>query len=106
MSDMWKSRAPPIPLEYDTILDGRFEKERETATGLKVNGTASSSGKEKENAVAGSSKVVNGQANCATSGTTIGTGNKASLRDQRALSLRDNLELFNSRYVLFCVTIL
>ncbi|KNZ76000.1 Ubiquitin-activating enzyme E1-like [Termitomyces sp. J132] len=53
MADMWKSRAPPVPLDFDTILDGTFILRDEGMT-----------------------------------------SNGAGLKDQKALSLKDNVELF------------
>ncbi|KAF9554803.1 hypothetical protein CPC08DRAFT_712628 [Agrocybe pediades] len=92
MSDMWKSRAPPTPLEYDAILDGSFEKTRANANG---NATSTPVVASKDgNAVASSSKVPSAQTNGASSGHA--SANKAALKDQRSLSLKDNLELFIS----------
>ncbi|RDB30882.1 Ubiquitin-activating enzyme E1-like [Hypsizygus marmoreus] len=72
MSDMWRSRAPPVPLDFDAILDGSFVLRGE------ANGVPSTS-------TSNNSNNVNGQPN----GVAV-----ASLKDQRALSLRDNVLLF------------
>jgi ubiquitin-like 1-activating enzyme E1 B len=79
MADMWKSRAPPTPLDYDTILDGTFQPSRAHASAISSNGSTSKSG-------------ANGAAAQATTSAS-------TLKDQRALSLKDNLELFISRYL-------
>lgn len=60
---MWKSRSPPIPLDFEGIMHDSFV--------LRPNGTP----------------AVNGQANGAT----------PKLKDQRALSLKDNVTLFIDR---------
>lgn len=61
---MWKSRSPPIPLDYEGIMHDSFV--------LRPNGVP----------------AVNGQANGAA---------PPKLKDQRALSLKDNVVLFIDR---------
>ncbi|KAF9450853.1 hypothetical protein P691DRAFT_664436 [Macrolepiota fuliginosa MF-IS2] len=77
MADMWKNRQPPTPLDFDAIMDGTFVH-RVSA----INGTA------------------NGSGNASTSTTSLsessGQASQAVLKDQRRLSLKDNLELFVS----------
>ncbi|KAF8650727.1 hypothetical protein AX16_005100 [Volvariella volvacea WC 439] len=74
MSDMWRSRQPPVPLDFDKILDGSFVLER------KING--------QQNGVA-NGPIANGHAN--------GSSQPASrLKDQQTLTLRDNVLLFIS----------
>ena len=111
MSDMWKSRSPPTPLEYEEILDGTFKLPPRPAP--VVNGSAnavasgSGGGAKAANGVAGTSRGINGQAQAAPGANANGKANGAptaaagagALKDQRALTLRDNLELFVSRYV-------
>ncbi|KAF9531343.1 hypothetical protein CPB83DRAFT_848881 [Crepidotus variabilis] len=70
MSDMWKSRSPPIPLDYDAILNDTFNPQTNRPP------------------VASTSNLANGQAG--------NSGNASNLRDQRTLSLKDNFELFVS----------
>ena len=92
MSDMWRARAPPVPLDFDAILDGSFvlrpEEPPSAATGPsngKTNGVAKPA-----NAVAsgsGSKATANGAS------TPAGSG----LKDQKQLSLKDNVLLFVSR---------
>ncbi|KDR70218.1 hypothetical protein GALMADRAFT_103373 [Galerina marginata CBS 339.88] len=83
MADMWKSRSPPTPLDYEPILDGSF-KSNQTNGVPSSNAVASGSG---SNGSSTPSNPTNGQVN--------GTAS-SSLRDQRALNLKDNLQLFIS----------
>jgi len=76
MSDMWRSRAPPTPLDFDAILDGSFHPRDNSALSTTDNGSS------------------------VTNGHIKGSFNGPSLRDQRTLTLKDNLELFISRYLL------
>ncbi|KAK7062646.1 E1 ubiquitin-activating protein uba2 [Paramarasmius palmivorus] len=73
MSDMWRARTPPTPLDFDAILQGTFALP-----------TPSSS------AAASTNGQVNGKSNGAE------TSANAGLKDQRALTLKDNLSLFIS----------
>lgn len=85
MSDMWRSRAPPLPLDFDAIKNGTFVlKEPPSHDATQVNG--------KTNGAASGSKQVEKMLNGAS---TEGGG----LKDQRSLTLGDNLALFISRYV-------
>lgn len=86
MADMWKSRSPPTPLDYDAILKGTF-------TTQNGNGVASSS-----SSVASRSGQSNGSLKPVKNAQVNGTGSASSLKDQRALSLKDNLDLFVSRW--------
>lgn len=88
MPDMWRHRKPPVPLDYDKIMDGSFELRAEKPSTTE-NG-----------------QVVNGRSNDVTNTNgkprivSLPAGNAtAKLRDQRTLSLKDNLELFVSRCV-------
>lgn len=83
MADMWRSRAPPVPLDFDAILDGTFVLRGEGT--LKDGGSASDQADQHVTSIGG----VNG------STVSIGPG----LRDQRNLSLKDNVELFVDRPV-------
>lgn len=85
MADMWKSRSPPTPLDYISILDGTFQS------------TNTASGKvTPENAVASGSGLS--EKTSPSSGSANGASSTSHLKDQRALTLKDNLELFISRY--------
>lgn len=76
MSDMWRSRSPPTPLDFDAILDGSFHPRDNSALSTTDNGSS------------------------VTNGHIKGSFNGPSLRDQRTLTLKDNLKLFISRYLL------
>ncbi|KAI0327705.1 hypothetical protein GY45DRAFT_1327242 [Cubamyces sp. BRFM 1775] len=89
MADMWRSRAPPVPLEFDAIRAGSFVLNRPSQ-----NGAAAPPVQEQTNGAKGSTsteKMLNGSSS-STNASTSG----AKLKDQRALSLQDNLELFVS----------
>ena len=94
MADMWRSRAPPTPLDFDKIRDGTFVLGRPQQNGVHANGSAAANGKPGEASGSGGSasteKLLNGSSSTSASG--------AGLKDQRALTLQDNLELFISRY--------
>jgi len=72
MADMWRTRQPPIPLDFIPIVQGSFVLRSEA-----------------RGPTASASQPAESQ-----NGTTSG-----GLKDQRNLSLLDNLELFVSRYV-------
>ncbi|TBU39389.1 hypothetical protein BD309DRAFT_1012010 [Dichomitus squalens] len=90
MADMWRSRAPPTPLDFDQIRAGSFAsppaaKPHPQPNGVHAHGNGNVDGKP-----TGSSAteiLLNG-----AGGPAGATG--AGLKDQRALSLQDNLELF------------
>jgi ubiquitin-like 1-activating enzyme E1 B len=99
MEDMWRSRAPPIPLDFNAISKGKLNQGKQKATPdttnsrsdpirtrsrSRANGTAIP-------ATAGAGNVVNGHAQPATSAT--------GLKDQRMLTVQENLQLFISRWV-------
>ncbi|KAF8185021.1 hypothetical protein K438DRAFT_1723883 [Mycena galopus ATCC 62051] len=97
MADMWRARAPPVPLDFDTILDGSFvlrleePKEATAPSNGKPNGVSRPA-----NAVAsgsGSKASANGvSTDAGTSAPAAGSG----LKDQKQLSLKDNVLLFVS----------
>ncbi|WWC72995.1 uncharacterized protein I206_106959 [Kwoniella pini CBS 10737] len=72
MEDMWKKegRIKPVPLEYEGIMNGTFETPplRQAATQQSSNGTARPNGNN--------------------------IGKQKGLKDQRELTLKENLELF------------
>jgi hypothetical protein len=70
---MWKTRSPPTSLDFDAISDGTFQSQNNRMS---------------ENDYG--SKSVNGHA--------AGSNQPPVLKDQRALTLKDNLDLFVSRY--------
>ncbi|KAI0916109.1 hypothetical protein AcW1_010036 [Taiwanofungus camphoratus] len=97
MSDMWRSREPPTPLDFNAIKNGTFvlEKRTHSENGVHRNGAAaSSSRRHNTTAVNRSSADTEEKSNGTSAGTSSNSG--AGLKDQRALSLQDNLELFVS----------
>ena len=84
MEDMWKTREKPTALDFDGIKDGAFTIAKKgspiSADGVITNGAGGSAAVEKQ---------LNGGASAATS--------SATLKDQRALTLQDNLQLFITR---------
>ncbi|KAJ7052620.1 hypothetical protein C8F01DRAFT_1332728 [Mycena amicta] len=89
MTDMWRARAPPTPLDFDAILDGTFLLDREAPPAL-VNG--------RHNGVAayasGSKAHTNGVVNAEAGSSSAAAG--SGLKDQKQLSLKDNVLLFIS----------
>jgi len=79
MGDMWKTRAPPIPLSFEGIKNGSFILRGKPANAITSNDT---------------SVPVNSQNGHSASTSTAGAG----LKDQKTLTLQDSLELFISRY--------
>lgn len=92
MSDMWRSRAPPTPLDFDGIMDGTFVLRRNEQTETRSNAKADDP-----------RKFVNGNGHASGSKITEqvlnGTESTTGLKDQRKLTLRDNLMLFISRFI-------
>ena len=89
MEDMWRYRAKPVPLDFDALAAGTFVLRDDPAA-------AAATGNSNGNS--------NGQAKGA------GRAGAGGLKDQRALSLRDNWELFVARSVscaraLFCLRV-
>ncbi|KAG8720204.1 E1 ubiquitin-activating protein uba2 [Ceratobasidium sp. 395] len=73
MSDMWAHRTPPVPLDRTAILKGEFvdpRKEIPNGAGSGTNGNSNENG---------------------ATNTTSGSG----LKDQKALTLKDNVELLD-----------
>ncbi|CAE6451163.1 unnamed protein product [Rhizoctonia solani] len=81
MSDMWKYRVPPVPLDRSAILEGAFVDSRNDA----------SSGKEKDEAIAAGEK--DGADSGRDNSNQAPTG--AGLKDQKALTLKETVELFD-----------
>ena len=81
MADMWRSREPPTPLDFEGIRSGTFVLSKKA---------------HKEDAAAQSAPKATGAAN----GSTSNGASTSGLKDQRALSLKDNVDLFVARFVL------
>ncbi|KAK1230948.1 E1 ubiquitin-activating protein uba2 [Marasmius sp. AFHP31] len=79
MSDMWRTRTPPTPLDFDRIMEGSSDPPK--THGETLNTSAN-----------GSDPTPNGQ----TNGKAPSGKGQPSLKDQRTLSLKDNLLLFVS----------
>jgi ubiquitin-like 1-activating enzyme E1 B len=94
MSDMWRSRSPPVPLDYDGIMDGTFVLRAEGPESSNNGSIASGSGG-KSTPV---EPTVNGHVHGQSNGNVVGVA--TGLKDQRALTLRDNLSLFIARCVI------
>jgi ubiquitin-like 1-activating enzyme E1 B len=90
MADMWRTRAPPVPLPFDEIRSGSFELPERLAKHMSTLAVGQGA------APAGSS---------GTEAAPAGTNGKAKvdaakLRDQKVLGLQETVELFVSAYVL------
>ncbi|TFK67769.1 hypothetical protein BDN72DRAFT_75610 [Pluteus cervinus] len=92
MTDMWRNRQAPLPLDYDAILDGSFELDQPVAS---TSAPIVANGVSKPNGVVNGSKKESGRG---TNGHVepAAPPPAAALKDQRALSLQDNLQLFIS----------
>ena len=101
MADMWRNRAKPTPLVFDGIKDGSFSLEHKSVGGaLQVNGGSS---RQPADAAVMNGATVGGSAatemmldtpsSSSASSSKVGTG----LKDQRALTLQDNLHIFIER---------
>ncbi len=92
MADMWRTRDPPIPLDFEKILDGSFILR--TPPVSQGSSDASSSQTPSSDAIINGTKLsVNGNYN--TASNLAGS----NLKDQKRLTLKDNLELFIARFV-------
>ena len=98
MSDMWRNRAPPTPLEFDAIMSGKFTVPDVPSASTAAAASSSRNGKS-------SAKQSNGVGSTTTEkqlqdGAPPQAENETSaakLKDQRTLTLKDNLELFVDR---------
>jgi ubiquitin-like 1-activating enzyme E1 B len=127
MEDMWRSRAPPVPLDFDAIMENNFVlgssntttngTPHAPASNVKAATKSKSKSKPKKSvpaslsnkrqtrsssrlaAASGSKtteKLLNGVPNANSNGV-VASPAPEGLKDQRKLSLRDNLELFVAR---------
>lgn len=149
MIDMWRARAPPVPLDFDAIIEGRFVLRGVLATGGvpvdertkpdqsvdepsnggtrgRARGRRPARGRKGKAATRGKAKVKTGAEGVHANGQTeadafvsaaesnghhsapVASGSGAGLtraaagaglKDQRALTLSDNLHLFVARYL-------
>jgi len=86
MADMWRSRAPPTPLDFEGIRNGAFALNKKAY----VEDTTAQRSSKAVTMDNGSTSVPNGSSANGNGASTAG------LKDQRALSLKDNLDLFVS----------
>jgi ubiquitin-like 1-activating enzyme E1 B len=102
MEDMWLFRDRPVPLDFDLIQSNQFVL-RGQASGVvdyPTDGTSrhANGGKDVEVRPSGRTPNSNGNNTAAiVNNTTVRPGH--GLKDQRPLSLRENLVLFVSRLV-------
>ncbi|PFH51632.1 hypothetical protein AMATHDRAFT_74813 [Amanita thiersii Skay4041] len=93
MTDMWRHRTPPVPLDYDGIMNGTYVLR---SPNLSV---ATASEKANGHAVNGIDKrhapSITSSSGAAPNGQTTNPSAPA-LKDQRTLTLKDSLELFVS----------
>jgi ubiquitin-like 1-activating enzyme E1 B len=82
---MWRTRAPPTPLDFEKIRDSAVAPPARQAQGKGTPRTRSSKQRQSQ---------LNGEMKPASLPADSGTG----LKDQRKLTLKDNLELFLSRF--------
>ncbi|KAJ7694800.1 hypothetical protein B0H17DRAFT_931436 [Mycena rosella] len=97
MSDMWRARAPPVPLDFDAILDGTFvlrTGEPAATDTAPSNGKVNGVSKTANAAASGSKAPVNGVASIDAGSSAPAAG--SGLKDQKQLSLKDNVLLFVS----------
>lgn len=95
MADMWRSRAKPTPLDFEGIRDGTFIIEKQIGD-TNTNGQTNGNG-----------RVIKPLPKAGPSGSAVtekllnrpSSTSSAGLKDQRTLSLQDNLELFVARCV-------
>ena len=121
MSDMWRARTPPTPLDFDAIRAGTFvlpPPPTIASSSSSAPPTQKKNDEEEEDAGAGGVRLTNGAHSAAGEGSgrtkaeSVENGGAsyaraasgAGLRDQRMLSLGDNVELFVSRYVCLAVS--
>ncbi|KIM86615.1 hypothetical protein PILCRDRAFT_4528 [Piloderma croceum F 1598] len=97
MADMWRSRAPPLPLDFDSINNGTFilREELPSQTNAVPNGPSKAKANGTKNNIASGSRGVEKLLNGAN-GANGSTLTAAGLKDQRSLTLGDNLALFVS----------
>lgn len=94
MADMWRSRAKPTPLDFDGIKNGTFTLDQRQPNGAHTNGSSNGAASNGSNGSgsAATEKLLGAQASNTASTSAAG------LKDQRSLTLQDNLELFVERY--------
>ncbi|KAH9177780.1 hypothetical protein EDB89DRAFT_1439238 [Lactarius sanguifluus] len=97
MEDMWRFRDKPVPLDFDLIQSDQFILRGQAASAVDspADGTShhANGGRDVDMQPSGSTSSHNGN-NTAANDTTV--RHSHGLKDQRSLSLRENLVLFVS----------
>ncbi|EIN04677.1 hypothetical protein PUNSTDRAFT_146335 [Punctularia strigosozonata HHB-11173 SS5] len=94
MADMWRHRAPPTPLDYDSIHDGTFVLRSVKSDQAAPNGNGARANGKNGKASKGSSAVeemLDDKSGIREQGPS---SDAARLKDQKTLSLKENLNLF------------
>jgi len=99
MADMWRSRAPPLPLDFDAIKNGTFVL-REQQPPPQKSAMPNGSSKGMANGIATNGASGSKSTEKLLNATNGSAPTAAGLKDQRSLTLGDNLALFVSRYAL------
>src|SRR5262245_52630659 len=95
MADMWKTRAPPTALDFDSIAEGTFTlPSTSSATSEATTPDPGSVSTVKSPRV-----TLNGTSEAA--GSVSASKTASGLKDQKELTLQENLVLFVSRSVNF-----
>ena len=98
MEDMWRFRDKPVPLDFDLIQSNQFVLRGQATVGDDGTSRHLNGGRDVDVYPSGSAPNPNGNSTAAiVNNTTVRPGH--GLKDQRALSLRENLVLFVSRLV-------
>jgi ubiquitin-like 1-activating enzyme E1 B len=102
MEDMWRFRDKPVALDFDLIQSDQFILRGQASSALDV----SDSILRPTNGGSGSDGRLNGSSTTQLNGSSPSPTTQVSavksghgLKDQRSLSLRENLVLFVSRWV-------
>ena len=101
MEDMWRYRDKPVPLDFDLIRSDQFVLRGQvtSAVNTPADGVLRlANGDSVERRLNGSITSRNGNSAAPTSKASAGKPGHG-LKDQRSLSLRENLTLFISRFV-------
>ncbi|OCH85042.1 hypothetical protein OBBRIDRAFT_785397 [Obba rivulosa] len=97
MEDMWCTRAPPTPLDFDAIVNHSFVLQKRadagSPNGVHTNGQTSNGASAAD---ASNATQENGANGASSSMAGASSSSAAKLKDQKSLSLKDSLELFVS----------
>jgi ubiquitin-like 1-activating enzyme E1 B len=96
MEDMWRFRDKPVPLDFDLIKKDQFSLRGQVVSGVNPPADGILHPMNGDSGLLNGS-VTNQNGSSATAASVARPGH--GLRDQRSLSLRENLTLFVSRLV-------